>query len=190
MTRTRTGIFAILATVVLLGPLSAQQPPSLARGQRVRVTAPSARLDRIVGTVLGVRGREFVLEVQRFRPQRGPFDSTYTATYSVSLDSLRSLEVSRGRHRHFWAGAGIGAVVGGVVGGIAGGATGGGFACTRGCAAGIGATSGVVLGGLLGGAIGAAIVTERWANVPLSSDRIGLVVTPARSLGLGASLAF
>lgn len=165
--------------------LSAQPPPSLAPGQRVRVTAPSAGLDRTVGTVWAVRGREIVLEPDSPRPAWSR--SGYRADsldVAVWLDSVRSLEVSVGRHGHFWAGAGIGAAIAG---------TGFGFLAGSG---GIGTpdvnpavVAGAVLGGVVGGIFGASVVTDDWANVPLSGARIGVIVAPGRRLGLGASLA-
>jgi hypothetical protein len=173
----------VLAAVGLSVPilLAGQQPPPLRPGQRVRMTTPSARWAPTVGTVLAVRGREIVLGVDQFGPHRR--DATRNVT--VSLDSVRTLEV-RATQRHAWAGAGIGAVMVGAVLAVSTQQCTGMVCVSPAAAAGAGAVVGAVLGGL----IGALVVTERWVNVPLSGARFGLVVTPRGRLGLGAAVGF
>ena len=77
-------IAAVGGLTILAFPLSAQEPPSLAPGQRVRVTAPSAGLDQMVGTVVAVREREIVLRPDSLAPGAD-------TTTSVSLYRIRTL---------------------------------------------------------------------------------------------------
>ena len=190
------GVITMILTVLpRAGSLLAQGAPALTPGQRVRVTAPAAGLDRTVGTIRAVRGRVIVLEPEWARPARSrPGRPADSLGVQVSLDSVRSLEVSLGTRSHFWSGAGTGAVVGGVglaIVGAASASTCQGFICFSPAAvAGAGLVAGGLIGGLLGGIIGAAIITDRWVNVPLGGDRLSLRVAPGGRLGLGASLAF
>jgi len=180
----------IATTLVALSsasPLLAQQPPSLKPGQRVRVTAPSVGLNRTVGTVWAVRGRDIVLQPDAPPPawSRSGYQAD-SLDVVVSLDSVRAIEVSVGRHGHGGVGALIGAVVVGTGFGFLAGSCQGFMCPSPGAVAGVTA----LLGGLVGGVVGSGIVTDDWASVPLSRARIGVIATPGRRLGLGASLAF
>ncbi len=190
------GVITMSLTVLpYAGSLRAQGGPLLTPGMRVRVTAPAAGLDRTVGTVRAVRGREIVLEPEWPRPawSRAGHQADSLGV-SVSLDSVRSLEVSLGTHSRFWDGAGVGAVVGGVglaLVGAASAASCQGFICFSPAAVAAGGlVAGGLIGGLLGGIVGGTIVTDRWVSVPLGGDRISLRVAPGGRLGLGASWAF
>ena len=215
MSRTRTGFFSILAMVLPLGPLSAQQPPSLAPGQRVRVTAPAAGLVRKVGTLGVVTADSLVLLVLRPGVSTGAA-SVDTVRKSVPRTGVQTLEVSRGGAGRGWLhgaelgfllGAGVGFFIphtGGkflekptappaddfladlVFGGGGAGGFGGGILHERL----IFALLGGVAGGTLGAIIGHGTDTERWERVPLDRLRVGMTPLPAGRLGLGASLAF
>jgi hypothetical protein len=181
----------VITTALLSGalaavqPLSAQQPPSLAPGQRVRITAPSAGLNRTAGTVWAVRGRQIILEPDSPRPAwgRSGFQAD-SLDVAVSLDSVRALEVSVGRHGHAGVGAVIGAAIVGTGFGISAGSCTGFLCPSPGAVAAVGG----FLGGLIGGLVGSGIVTDDWSNVPLGGARIGLIAPRGRRLGLGASL--
>ena len=199
MSRTPCSWIAVAIGFTVLAacpPLSAQEQPSLAPGGRVRVTAPSAGLNRTVGTLSAVRGREIVFEVERYRPQRSRLESPRadTTVYSVSLDSLASLELSRGFHRHGTAGVIVGAVFLGAAG--AGGlgkgwlyTCDGGFAPGCDFAQAIGTAGGLVAGALIGWGVGSLVRTEMWEPVDLHQLHV-LVAPRGGRLGLGLSLSF
>lgn len=189
MSRARGRWIAAVGGLTILAalPLSAQQPPSLAPGQRVRVTAPSAGLDQMVGTVVAVREREIVLRPDSLAPGAD-------TTTSVSLYRIRTLEVSRGMHRHLLPAVGAGAGIGALLFGVWG------YSLAQDCnrkfecdlnttqAGAIGAALGVLFGGVIGG--GVAPRRESWATMPLRGQRVGLIVTPSGRVGLAVSLAF
>ncbi len=135
--------------------LGAQAPQRITAGARVRVTAPAAGLVRAVGRVESFDGDSLVLV-----PDRAG------AATRLARQSLRSLEVSRGRRRHVVTGIALGyALMFGL-----------GFAGHPGqphtdagpFLEGIG--YGIIYGtpvALLGGILGASIRTERWERVQL-----------------------
>ena len=180
MTRTRTGLFAVLVTVVLLGPLSAQEPPALAAGAHVRITAPSLGWNQKTRNLAGVHGDTLLVE---------RFLSLFLGPKPVPLSAVTALEVSTNRGSRDGA-AWIGGLVGAVAGGFAAYAHGG--PCDPGSFCKMERTLGTVfgasLGGLAGVLIGYAVVPERWAPVGLPTPRIAPL--PGGALGLGASLAF
>lgn len=183
----RLALVVVALGVSLPTLLTAQEPLRLQPGQRVRVTAPSAGLDHTVGTVVEVRGRDIVLRPDSLAP------GADTVT-SVTLYLVSDLEVSLGRHRHFWAGVGFGAAAGAFFLGVEGLTIREPFRSLLGlpnpvAAAGIGAALGLVVGGVIGGQVGSN-ATEGWAEVPLGGHRLGLIVTPAGRVGLGASVSF
>ena len=190
MTNIRVGLIAAvlgLGVLAAFQPLSAQQPPPLRPGQRVRVTAPSAGLHRTVGVVEAVRGREIVLEPDSPPPawSRSGYQAD-SLDVAVSLDSVRTLDVSVGTHGHASAGVLIGAAIVGTGFGFWAGSCQG-FLCIS---PGAVAAAGALLGGLVGAVVGSSIVTDDWASVPVSSAQVGLIVTRGGRLGLGASLTF
>jgi len=151
--------------------LTAQQPPPVQPGARVRVTAPGVTTSQLVGTHAGFRGG--ILELEP--------DSAAT-TLDIPLASLVGLEVSRGRKSNVaeyarWCGvvgAGLGATVFLVDG----------QPVIRGAFV-LGLTS-----LLLGSTAGVLTKTELWQDVPL--DRLpGLLVAPQDGhVSLGLSLSF
>ncbi len=181
-----------LLTVVSLVPsatLSAQVPPPLEPGQRVRVTARDSigqPRGRLVGMVVTVTAENIVVE------QRGD-------QLTIPREVVTRLEVSRGRKSNvgkgaafgFLGGAGLGALLGAVVGASA---QRGDF-CQRdsGCAgeyALIGGAAFGVLGAGIGAIVGAASKTDRWEEVPL--DRLSVGFAPQRDgrFALGLSVRF
>jgi hypothetical protein len=207
MTRTRTTILTVWAVFLPLGSLSAQQPPSLKPGQRIRVTAAAEGLTKDLATLLALSRDTIVIG----RPHHHWHGGTDTVRAAMPLGDLQDLEVSIGR-RSYWT---QGLIIGGIGGGVAGvlyGAIHGidvdgtnaycvsqgwasGTHCTRLIAPGLKASIraglvGTALGALAGLAIGSGFHRERWVKVPL--DRLQVAVVPQSSggLDLGASLAF
>ena len=179
-----------LALLLSSAPLSSQQVlPQLRPGQRVRLTVPSAGMDREIATVQGLSGDSLVLE------RRWAGQPLRTA---VVLDSVQGLEVSRGKRGLDRPAARIGGLLGlssGVAVGVWQFRCGGDQWCRLGktfALAGeaiVGTFGGVVIGSLLAGAAD----TERWERVPpdaLGRLRVGLAPLPAGRLGLGASVSF
>jgi hypothetical protein len=207
MMRTRTSFAGACLMATLAGPVSAQQPPQLAPGQLIRVTAAAAGLKNDDATLLGLT-RDTLLIGRVHRHWYGGADTSRAA---VTLRDVQSLEVSQGR-ASYWA---RGLLVGGIVGGVSGvlyGAVHGidvtgsnaycmsqgwapGTPCSRLIPPGlgaslIGAAAGGAFGALIGLPIGASFHHERWRKVPL--DQIRPVVVPQANgrLGLGVSLVF
>jgi hypothetical protein len=179
-----------LAVFAAFPPLSAQQPPSLAPGQRVRVTAPAAGLVREVGTLDAVSADSVVLLQERHRYDKRW--SIVTVRTAVPRTALQALEISVGRRTYVkWAGLGIGLAVGAAVGGMLGNLvhdSNSGFGPQIGSGV-VFVMSFVTFGGI-GAAVGASIGRDIWAAVPLDGLRVGMTPLPAGRLGLGASLAF
>ena len=192
MTRSRSGMFAALLGLAVLGsfaPLAAQQAPHLTPGQRVRVTIPSA-LEKQRATVLAMAADSITLSLDT----RGDFFAKTHRQVIVALGSLSSLEVSNGTANN----AAIGAVIGGAAGAIFGvievkrendacHRRGGWFCDLLPPAAGL--LLGVPVAGI-GTLVGLLVRTERWEKVPLDRLRLGIVAQPSGRLGLGAALAF
>ena len=181
-----------LAALAALRPLSAQQSPSLTPGQRVRVSFLSSAIKQQVALVGSVSEGSITLIV--------PGDSqshagAATHQLAVPLDSLASLDRSRGFRSHQVAGAIIGAVALGAAG--AGGfgkglfyTCGGGFAPDCDFARVIGAAGGVAAGALVGWAVGWLVRTEQWEPVVLRRAHVLVAALPAGRLGVGTRLAF
>ena len=160
--------FAFALTASLFVPpsiLSAQQPPPLEPGARVRVTAPDCGIDEQAGTLQPSRGDTLVLA-----------DGTRCLRSNVAR-----FEVSQGRKSNVGKGIGYGALVGGVVGSIVAAsdqASCTSWCVTEGSVAFIGAIIFAVPGAFVGGIVGAFVKTERWEEVPL--DRLRVSFAPQR----------
>ena len=100
-----TFLVAVLA-VAPFSAVTAQEPPPVKVGDRVRVTAPN----------LGINKRTGVLQVVGD-------DTLVVDTMRLALASMTRLEVSRGWKRHTEMGFGYGLVLGLVAGGFVGAKT-------------------------------------------------------------------
>lgn len=173
-----TCLVAVLA-VVPLTRVTAQDPPPVTVGTRVRVTAPDLDIDKYDGTVTAVRS-----------------DTLTVGTLQVPLASVTRLDVHQGRKGNVGKGAIIGTLVG-VPTGLALGIL---YqqACSDSIETGetclalipIGAVAVGLAGALVGGTIGALIKTDRWEEVPL--DQLRVSVGPQRDgrFGFGALVRF
>ncbi len=181
--RHATILVAILSFVPLTSA-TAQEPPPVKVGDRVRVTAPYVRSRE--GTVQLLTTDSLVM-----RPGYGAWP------VAIPLASVTRLEVSRGQKSRMGRGAGIGLLGGGLLGylissGIlARGCTGESFlirspeACIR-----VSTVGGAVVGTLLGLMIGRVITTDRWEEVPLDQLRVSFGPQRDGRLGVGASVRF
>ncbi len=190
--RHATVLVAILAFVPLTSA-TAQEPPPVKVGDRVRVTAPDLR--RREGTVQLLTTDSLVMRPEYGAPNRLVRRPEYGAPnrLAIPINSVTRLELSTpGGSR-----AGQGALIGLALGGV-----GGGGLLGAACAsdpwfqddAGACAIAGAVVfgagGALVGAIIGAMITGTRWEEVPL--ERLRLQVAPQRDgrFGLGASVRF
>jgi len=189
----RTGSIAVLLALAAAVPMLAQEgrTPMLQPGQRVRVTIPSAGMDRYYATLEATSADTLVLSYP------GPQGDTIRSR--VPLESVRSVEVYLGRRSYLGPGTVpalvfVGAAVGALIGSRSGGTNVGiqpGLGEVGGA---IGLLEGALYGagcGLLTGLIARTVLSsEHWINVPLDRVRPTLRPLPSGRLGLGASLAF
>ena len=181
MTRTRCGMLVVGEMILLLGPLLAQQPPSLAAGRRVRVTAPAAGIAREVGTLEAVTP-DSVVWVRVVEQRLFYLVQLDTLRRAVPRAALQSLEVSVAKKGHALIGLGIGMAAGAALGGL-------GYAASSSrYGAGIFIPLLSAVGGAIGAAIGAAH-TDVWRAVPLDRLHTGATPPPFNRLGFGVSLA-
>jgi hypothetical protein len=179
----------VVLLVMLASTASAQAPGTVAAsvqpGARIRVSAPGA--GTLTGRVVSVEGDS--LRVARDRS---------ADTLRIAQSQLTSLDVSVGRHKRRWRGAGLGFLGGAALGAVVGAATykkpdcsGEAYFCDLG--QGFDATFGAALLGGVGAVVGAIIgggSADDWQPVALRrSARLRLMVprSPTR-LALGASL--
>lgn len=162
-------IFVVLGiTIVATTSLSAQPPPSLAKGERVRLWGNMHGLKATVATVIVVESDSLRFSI----PSRSNrFARLTELSLSVTWASLSKVEVSRGGGSKALTGAGIGFATGALVGGAVGFATysesSSGDGVTRPLMMAVGAGVGAATGILLGLVIGASTSGEHWQNVPL-----------------------
>jgi hypothetical protein len=164
----------VLAFTPLASATAQQEPPPLERGQRVRVTVPTASAVALVGRLDSV-------DADSLRLRRAVEPSV-----AISLRDVVRLEVSRGRRRALGAGVGFaaGAVIGGTVGAVAYSGTDTPTETVALGSAAFGGVVGAVLGLLIGG------MTDRWEEVPLDRLRASFVAQRDGRLRLGASITF
>jgi hypothetical protein len=179
----------VVLLVMLASTASAQEPgavpASVQPGARVRVSAPGA--GTLTGRVVAVEGDS--LQVARDRS---------ADTLRLAESQLTSLEVSVGRHKRRWRGAGFGFLGGAALGAVVGAATytkpdcsGEAYFCDLG--QGFDATFGAALLGGVGAVVGAIIGGGRvddWQPVALRrSARLQLIVPRSSArMAFGASL--
>jgi hypothetical protein len=181
-------VLGVVALTCVAGALA--QQPLLTPGERVRVTAPEAGVDRLAATVEGFDGTVLTVRAD--------------STIRMPVHLIGRLDRYAGRHNRRWRGAAFGAAGGAVIGGVvgylacenyevtlAGGGTGNCFDSRDGGQLALWGPLGigVVAGPLLGFLIGTRIVTDRWEEVPLEHLRVG--VAPQRDgVGVGVQLRF
>ena len=182
-------VLAAVGVSLPMGRAAAQQfTRNLRRGQDVRVTAPSAGLDRKGVVYLGARGDSVLFA----RTERREFSGdrwTDTIPVTLPLAAVTRLEV---HERYSWPG---------LVGGLAGTAVGAALlshAVSRACSGGLAPTGECYLSimaiptcGFVLGLLAEALFPEAaWTQVPLGSVRVGVVPQMGSRLGLGASFSF
>jgi len=155
----RTYVSAILLTSIIPCLAFAQGAPlsSLERGAKIRLTAATVPESERVGRLDSISADSI-----QFRPDSRP------VTRSVSLKSVRSLEVSRGTSTRRSEYAAVGAIVGGVIGYIASNHNGQGLGTGKTDAsqnALVGGIAGVAIGGGLGLWYGGKKKVEAWHPV-------------------------
>jgi len=152
--------------------------------QSVRVTAPTAGLDRTRASFFAVRGDSIVFARVASRGQFAGYQLADTILSAVSLGAVTRLEVPT----LSWSGA---------LGGIGGMAVG--LVIVRHMTCGLDKLSECLseaiiipaLSGAAGALIGTLLVPgASWEQVPPSSLRVGLGPLPGGRLGLGASVSF
>lgn len=155
----RTYLAAILIASTIPGFAFAQIEPlgGLTSGARIRITAPSVSESERIGRLDSV-GPDSI----QFRPDSRPF------TRSVSIASVRTIEVSRGMRTRKSEYALVGALAGAVIGYISSNHGGQGIGTGRndpGQNALVGAVAGVGIGGALGWWYGGKRKVENWQLV-------------------------
>lgn len=183
------GVKLLLALLVAATPLAAQPTPTLEPGARVRVTVGGAQPRVQVGVHQLVSDSALVLQSD-------------SASFSIPLDLVTRVEVSRGRESHWLAGAAVGFVVGLVVvrsilhsEGGSGGSTAmcdqernqdsmSSGECHAITVAGVAAATG------LGAGIGGLIMTDLWQDVPVERLRPTMAPPLGRTLGLKFAVSF
>ncbi len=169
--------------LVSVTSLSAQEPPPIEAGSRIRVTAPSTGVDKLVGICLSTSGDSLRMQADE---QASPM--------TISLADVTRLEVSQGRKSNTLRGLGIGFLVGAVAGGL--------LATQVDVEEGLdpgpeelilyGAVVGGAAFGAIGAGIGALSKSERWRwkEVPLDHLRVSIVPLFDGRFALGVSVAF
>ena len=178
--------FVAVLAVAPLTRVTAQEPPPVKVGDRVRVshdctyrgTRKRCQEDR--GTVDAVKADSIVLSAKKDQSRM-----------VILIASVTRLRVVRGRRGHLLAGAGVGAAVGAAAGLIAispeGTCTGSGNygeLCALAVAVSIGA------GAALGALVGALVRTERWVPVPLDQLRVSFAPQRDGRFAFGLSVRF
>ncbi len=176
---------AVLPLLIPLQSITAQQAPPIETGGRIRVTAPTLGVDKLVGTSVEA-------DATRIRVQADDQASPMT----ISLADMTRLEVSQGRKSNALKGLLIGSIVGVSTGAILGLAASLAESYDNPCAdnevecVAVGAAAFGVTGALVGLGIGALLKSERWEEVPLDRLRVNIVPHRDGRFALGLSVAF
>jgi hypothetical protein len=185
---------AFRSALVLAALSTAQRPDADAQASRPE---PGARIRVAARGVVGARPRQLAGVLVRLAADSLVVDTEPGGTLALPTTDIEALAVSRGKHGHALAGAGVGFLVGaGVAYAVlsSGGSTSpcdetanqdaiGSTACL-----GLAALGGAAAAGL-GAVIGGFVRTERWQDVPLERLRVGLRSQGGR-LGLTVVVAF
>lgn len=171
--------FVFAMTIAVSASTAAAQSPVITQGQRVRLSAPSLGLERQPAVVEEYRGDALLVIAD--------------SALSIPVTSLTRLEVYRGRHGHFWKGAGIGFLAGAVAGALLGPSL---SECpSYGCDTSpalqraVGGVAFGLAGGLVGGLVGGLAKTDRWVELPLDQVRVSIAERRA-GFGVGVSVRF
>ncbi len=176
---------AVVPLLIPLAALSAQEPPPIEAGSRIRVTAPTVGADKLVGMCVEVDATRLRIQAGERVPPR-----------AISLTDVTRLEVSQGRKSNALKGLLIGGLVGTPIGAAVGGVVGSiahGLDEAHASMAAYVATGALVFGaagGLVGLGIGALSSSERWKEVPLDRLRVSFVARRDGRFALGVSVAF
>jgi hypothetical protein len=182
-------VAAAVLLAMLAGAAGAQDserlPSEVKPGARIRASVSDTGV--MIGRVIAVRGDSLHVVADRS-----------TDTVHVAANQLTSLDLSIGRHKRRWAGAGIGFLGGAALGAVLGRlsyqpSNCSEFLCDLGPEPNeiVGALLGAGFGALVGGGIGAG-TTDEW--MPLTSVRrtsLDVRALPStKRLAIGASLRF
>lgn len=154
-------VLIALGTFIIANPSPAQvigiDRLTIATGTEARITEIAAPKHYLRLTVLGTD--EDTLRFH-FRQQLG--------TKALPWRDVSRMDVSVGRHSHFWQGLGIGLLTGIAVGALIGSSTASGEdGYTPSANGALGAIAGAMLGSVGGAVVGLAYRTETWAPVTL-----------------------
>jgi hypothetical protein len=190
-----SAVFTV-SLVIPITPLSAQQPPPVEPGARVRVgqecrdayTGRGATgLGRICPTDIGVLTAMTSDSIVLNTAEEGDL-------LAFALDSVTRIDVHRGRKSKWLLGMGIGFLAGSGAGALVGtsldcteylGTTSNEASCT-----GLGALGGAAVGAVVGALVGSSIRTDKWEEVPLDRLRVNFVPKLDGRIVLGFSIAF
>ena len=173
-----------MLTVSLLIPLaalSAQEPPPIEPGARVRVTARDFGLEKSVGTCLSLSQGAMAFEREGLSP------------LTIAVVSITGLEISRGRKSNDVKGALVGAWFGVTAGALLGAVwqSEHEYDCPeKALCIGVGAAALGVTGLIIGFTVGTFIKSERWEEVPLDRLRVNIVPLRDGRFALGLSVEF
>ncbi|MFL5556283.1 MAG: hypothetical protein ACJ78D_10860 [Gemmatimonadaceae bacterium] len=139
--------------------------PATISGQNVALNALSLQSGvhaRILGPASDAK--YMVITVASASPDTLRYSLVPNVEKSLSWQRIDRMDVSTGRHRHFWRGAGIG-LLGGMTAGVIAGAQ------EKGEMRGLYTVSGGIVGGafgaIVGGVLGLAYASENWRPVTL-----------------------
>jgi hypothetical protein len=177
----RTVILALaLSVLVSNADLGAQATPPLEPGSRIRVRAPDAGANKLVGAYLGTVADTLRVQMEELSSVR-----------SIPFSSVVALEASRGRKSNALKGMGLGFVGGAGAGLVVG------LAVDRGDddasrlqLIGLGAGFFGACGAVVGLLTGAMITSERWEEVPLERVRASFAPQHDGRRRIGLSVAF
>ena len=172
-------ISLVVLALALSFPLVAEGQSQLSAGARVRVTAPSADLERYVTTIQQVRGDWIVVD-------------DHGTSRTLALANVTSMEIRTGTRRQTLRGAAFGLGIGALTGAVAGSLTfeecvpQSLFDCLMATessseAAGMGGIIGGVVGAAAGAIVGSFRRTDRWSSIELP---VSVAITPMRSGGV------
>jgi hypothetical protein len=155
-------LFSLCVVASSLSAQAAVDPQTIPPGAKARITRDESK-NFIKLTVVGASQDSL-----RYRLGN---DAT---SRSVDWQRVDRMDVSRGRHSHFFAGLGLGLVAGAALGAIAGSAgASGNDGETPSAMGALGAIMGSISGSVIGAAVGLVVRTESWSPVSIPHDNPG-----------------